>query len=110
MIRSQKSKPTQKLPIERIDADDIGRHNALDKVIGWCFQNGVITGNKTVLTTGRSSSEMVLKSVRAGIPVIVSHSAPTSLAVELAEKLGATLVGFARGRRMNVYSHGSRIE
>ncbi len=90
-------------------ADDIGRHNALDKVIGWCLQNGVVTEDKAVLTTGRGSSEMVLKSVRAGIPVIVSHSAPTSMAIELAEELGATLVGFARGRRMNIYSHESRI-
>lgn len=90
-------------------ADDIGRHNALDKVIGWCLQSGVAMEDKAVLSTGRGSSEIVLKSVRAGIPVIVSHSAPTSMAVELAEKLGATLVGFARGRRMNIYSHGSRI-
>ncbi len=82
----------------------------LDKVIGWCLQDNVPTEDKAVLTTGRSSSEMVLKSVRAGIPIIVSHSAPTSLAVELAEKLNATLVGFARGRRMNIYSHGFRID
>lgn len=98
---------TQKI---KYRADDIGRHNALDKAIGWCLQNDVATEDKAVLTTGRSSSEMVLKSVRGGIPIIVSHSAPTSLAVELAEKLNATLVGFARGGRMNIYSHGSRIE
>ena len=90
-------------------ADDIGRHNALDKVVGWSFLNGTSLGDKVLLSTGRASSEVVLKAVRAGVPAVVSHSAPTSLGVALAEQLGCTLVGFARGRRMNIYTHGFRI-
>ena len=90
-------------------ADDIGRHNALDKVIGWSFIKGMTRDDKVLLITGRASSEMVLKAVRAGVPVLVSHSAATTLGVDLAKQLGCTLIGFARGQRMNIYSHGFRV-
>jgi len=90
-------------------ADDIGRHNAVDKVFGVCLKKGTPTSDKALLTTGRVSSEVLVKCVKRGLPVIVSRGAPTSLAVELAERFGITLIGFARGRRMNVYTHPERV-
>jgi FdhD protein len=89
--------------------DDIGRHNAVDKVFGECLMKGIETGGKILITTGRISSEILLKSVRRGIAVVASRSAPTGLAVEFAEKAGITLVGFVRGKRMNVYSNEHRL-
>jgi FdhD protein len=89
--------------------EDIGRHNAVDKILGYCFRKGLAMGEMMMFTSGRLSSEMVLKVAKAGVPMIVSRSAPTNLAVELAEQIGVTLVGFARGSRFNVYSHPERI-
>lgn len=89
--------------------EDIGRHNAVDKVIGHCVLRGVALRDKILVTSGRASHEMVVKAVRMGIPVAASMSAPTSLAVELAEDRGLTLVGYLRGRRMDVYTHPHRI-
>jgi FdhD protein len=89
--------------------DDIGRHNALDKVFGRCLMNDIPTDDRILITSGRVSSEIVLKVVRRNIPMIVSKSAPTDLGVKLADDLGITLVGFARGKRMNVYTHTERI-
>lgn len=89
--------------------EDIGRHNALDKVFGRCLWEGLSTQDGIVLTTGRVSSEVVLKAVRMEVPFLISRSAPTDLAVRFAEDLGLTLVGFVRGRRMNVYAHKERV-
>ncbi len=89
--------------------EDIGRHNAVDKIVGRCLLDGVDPADKVLLTTGRLSSEMVLKTARIGIPVLVSRSAPTVLAARTAEELGVTLVGFCRGRRLSLYSHPERI-
>ena len=89
--------------------DDIGRHNAVDKVFGECLMTGIETGGKILMVSGRISSEILLKSVRSGIAIVASRAAPTSLAVEFAEKAGITLVGFVRGRRMNIYSNAGRI-
>jgi FdhD protein len=91
-------------------SEDIGRHNALDKVIGHSLLEGITLGDKTVITSGRISSPVVMKMARALIPVLVSRSAPTSEAARLAEAFGLTLIGFARGNRFNVYSNGWRIE
>ncbi len=91
-------------------AEDIGRHNALDKIIGECFLKGLSLQNSVLLTTGRVSSEILIKLLKAKVPVIVSRSAPTSLATELAQKMGITLIGFARGTRMNIYCGESRID
>ncbi|MFQ5575310.1 MAG: formate dehydrogenase accessory sulfurtransferase FdhD [Terriglobia bacterium] len=89
--------------------EDIGRHNTFDKILGDCFLSQIRTEDKVLLTTGRISSEMLLKSVRARIPVIASNSSPTNLAVELADALGTTLIGYARGGNMHIYTHSARI-
>ncbi|MBI5182426.1 MAG: formate dehydrogenase accessory sulfurtransferase FdhD [Nitrospirae bacterium] len=95
----------------RIEAfcEDIGRHNAVDKVFGYCLLNDILLKDKIILTSGRISSDILLKVSRRGIPVIISRNAPTSLSVEMAYFLGITLVGFVRGDRMNVYTHTSRV-
>src|SRR4030042_155841 len=89
--------------------EDIGRHNAIDKILGECVLKGIKTDGLILMTSGRVSSDLLLKAARAKIPVIVSRSAPTDLSVRLARDLGITLVGFARGSRMNVYSNERRI-
>jgi FdhD protein len=89
--------------------EDVGRHNAMDKIIGEASLKNIELSDKVVLTSGRISSEMLIKAAKGRISVIISRSAPTDLAVELAEQLGITVVGFARGQRMNVYSNPGRI-
>lgn len=88
-------------------AEDIGRHNALDKVLGSGHLASLVFEDKLVLSTGRISSEMLIKSAKRKIPVIISRSAPTSLAIDLAKELGITLIGFARGDKMNIYNNFS---
>jgi FdhD protein len=90
-------------------AEDIGRHNAVDKVIGYCLLENIPFEGKIMLASGRLSSEIVSKCARCGIPVLLSRAAPTSLAVEIAATAGLTLVGFVRGNRMNVYAGRQRI-
>ncbi len=90
--------------------EDVGRHNAVDKVIGWALQQGMTPLNGLVLlVSGRVSYEIVQKALAAGLPLICAVSAPTSLAVELARESGLTLVGFLRGRTMNLYSGVWRV-
>lgn len=89
--------------------EDIGRHNALDRILGYVYLNGTDTSDKAVIVSSRISSEMLLKAARIAVPVIVSRAAPTCLSIDLAEKIGITLVGFARGNSLNVYSHPGRI-
>ncbi|HUH78621.1 MAG TPA: formate dehydrogenase accessory sulfurtransferase FdhD [Methanoregula sp.] len=91
-------------------SEDIGRHNALDRVIGRGLRTGVDLSKTFVIVSGRISSEMVRKCLIANIPVIVSRGATTTLAVEIAEKTGLCVVGFARGGKMNIYTHPYRIE
>ncbi|GAA0326092.1 formate dehydrogenase accessory sulfurtransferase FdhD [Bacillus carboniphilus] len=88
---------------------DIGRHNALDKIYGYCLDNQVSLANKVIVFSGRISSEIVLKVAKIGIGVLLSKSAPTTLALKLAHDLGITAVGFIRNERMNVYTHPERI-
>ncbi|HZK25463.1 MAG TPA: formate dehydrogenase accessory sulfurtransferase FdhD [Oscillospiraceae bacterium] len=89
--------------------EDIGRHNAVDKLIGLCLKQKISLADKVLVSSGRISSEILVKTAKLGIPVLVSRAAPTTLSIELAENLGITLIGFARGRHCNIYSHQRRV-
>jgi len=89
--------------------EDIGRHNAIDKVIGNMYLGKNSLNDKIIITSGRISSEIVLKVIYAGIKMIISRSAPTQKAIELAEENGITLIGFARSTNFNIYSHFERV-
>ena len=90
--------------------EDIGRHNAVDKVIGWALLGGRLPlSDHVLLVSGRGGFEIVQKSITAGIPLLASVSAPSSLAVQLARELGLTLVGFLRGPRFVIYAREERI-
>jgi FdhD protein len=90
-------------------AEDIGRHNAVDKVVGRCLREGVDLAHRAILSTGRLSSDILAKAARTGVPVVVSAGAVTSRAIELARPADIAAVGFARARRMNVYTAPWRL-
>lgn len=89
--------------------EDIGRHNAIDKIFGQCLDKNIPTDKNIILTSGRVSSEIIVKIARRYVPILVSKSAPTSSGVKMADELGITLIGFVRGTRMNVYTHAWRV-
>jgi FdhD protein len=90
--------------------EDVGRHNAIDKIFGKCLLEDLPTEDRVVITSGRISSEILFKVAKRRIPVIISKSAPTDLGVIVAQDLRITLIGFARGKRMNVYAGEWRLQ
>lgn len=93
-----------------IICEDVARHNALDKIIGQALMENIFLKDKIIIISGRVSLEMILKAAKMQIPIIISKSAPTSLSVSLAKKLNITLVGFVRGKKMNIYANEQRIK
>jgi len=89
--------------------EDIGRHNAVDKVLGYAFRNNISTDDKCLLLSGRVASEILIKAARANIPLVLSRSAPTGLTIELADEMNIAVVGFARGQRFSIYSHPEKV-
>jgi FdhD protein len=90
-------------------AEDVGRHNTLDKIRGECLFGGIQTKDRILVTTGRISSEMVIKAVKMQVPIVASRSTPTDLAIRLASDWHMTVVGYVRGHKMNVYTHPDRM-
>ncbi len=89
--------------------EDIGRHNAIDKVIGAGLRLNFDFSKYILCCSGRISSDMILKAGRAGIPIVASRAAPTSLAVDISNEIGITLIGFVRGNKFNIYTHANRV-
>ncbi len=92
-----------------IVAEDIGRHNTLDKIAGLCLMKDVWPETRILITTGRISSEMLQKAAQLNAPILISRTSPSSLSIEMAERYGITLIGYARKHRFNVYSCGERV-
>jgi FdhD protein len=92
-----------------VSAEDIGRHNTLDKIAGLCLMQSAFPETRILITTGRISSEMLQKAARMEVPILISRTSPSSLSIEMAERYGITLIGYARKHRFNVYSHSQRV-
>lgn len=92
-----------------IHRQDIGRHNALDKLYGYCIDNEISVRDKILIFSGRISSEILIKAAKIGVGMIISKSAPTTLAIQLANDLNITAIGFVRNQHFNIYSHAHRI-
>ena len=90
-------------------AEDIGRHNTLDKIAGLCLMQNAWSQKRILATTGRISSEMLQKAARMQAPILISRTSPSSLSIEMAERYGITLIGYARKHRFNVYTNGYRV-
>jgi FdhD protein len=91
-------------------AEDIGRHNTLDKIAGQCLMKNIQPKTRILLTTGRISSEMLQKAARMNVPILISRTSPSSLSIEMAERYGITLIGYARRHRFNVYTDARRVK
>jgi len=93
-----------------IVSSDVGRHNTLDKIQGQCLLEGIDTRDRILLTTGRLSAEMLNKAAKMQVPILISRTSPTDLAVEMAKAWGITLIGYARGEQFHVYSGEERVK
>lgn len=93
-----------------LTVEDVGRHNAVDTIVGWMLMHGVPGSDKTLFTTGRLTGEMVLKAVRCGVPIAISRNGTSSLGYDLASRFGMTLIGRAANRRYLCYTGADRIE
>src|SRR6185436_14601692 len=89
--------------------EDVGRHNAVDKLVGWALAAGLDPSQHLLVLSGRLGYELVQKAVMLGVPIVAAVSAPSSLAIEIAERFNVALVGFVRGQRANIYAHAWRI-
>lgn len=89
--------------------EDIGRHNTLDKIHGQCFLEGISRDDKMIVYSGRISTEILLKVARMGVPILISRSAPTDRALQMADKLNITVLGFVRGKRLTIYAGQERV-
>jgi len=92
-----------------LSSEDIGRHNTLDKIAGLCLMQDIWPETRILMTTGRISSEMLQKAARLQAPILISRTSPSSLSIEMAERYGITLIGYARRQRFNVYSNAQRV-
>ncbi|HAV75862.1 MAG TPA: formate dehydrogenase accessory sulfurtransferase FdhD [Anaerolineae bacterium] len=92
-----------------LSAEDIGRHNTLDKIAGLCLIEKAFPETRILITTGRISSEMLQKAARLQAPILISRTSPSSLSIEMADRYGITLIGYARKHRFNVYSNSERV-
>ena len=92
-----------------LSAEDIGRHNTLDKIAGLCLMKNIWPDVRILITTGRISSEMLQKAARLHAPILISRTSPSSLSIQMAERYGITLIGYARRQRFNVYSNAQRV-
>jgi FdhD protein len=90
-------------------SEDIGRHNAIEKVFGKCLMQDIPVETTLLITSGRVPSDILLKAAKRKVPVLIARNSPTDLGIDLAEKAGITLLGFVRGTSMNIYTHGWRI-
>ena len=93
-----------------VSMEDIGRHNTLDKIAGWCVNENTFPNSSILISTGRISSEMLQKAARIGSSIIISRTSPSSLSIELAEQMGICIVGYARRDRFKIFSHPEYIE
>ncbi len=93
-----------------IAAEDIGRHNTLDKIAGLCLMMNIHPETRILITTGRISSEMLQKAARLNAPILISRTSPSSLSIEMAQRYGITLIGYARRHRFNVYTENQRVK
>ncbi len=92
-----------------VSAEDIGRHNTLDKIAGLCMMKHIWPETRILITTGRISSEMLQKAARLRAPILISRTSPSSLSIEMAQRYGITLIGYARRQRFNVYTNPQRV-
>ena len=91
-------------------AEDVGRHNTIDKLVGQCLERDIDTQGRILLTTGRVSSEMLRKGAIMGCPIVASRNSPTSMSIEMAQAWNISLVGYVRRNTMRVYTHPERLQ